>query len=146
MGDAGEHSLSEIGFERTFPIVRIFDEAKAREFYVGWLGCSIDWEHRFHAGAPLYCQVSRGNLKLHLSEHSGDATPGSTALCYMTGVEALLREYAEPAPAAPFAHPPFRRVLLAGAEGWAFSKPFRMELANSGLEVRLRPMPDPHDA
>ena len=53
---------------------------------------------------------------------------------------------AEPAPAAPFAHPPFRRVLLAGAEGWAFSKPFRMELANSGLEVRLRPMPDAHDA
>ena len=38
------------------------------------------------------------------------------------------------------------RVLLAGAEGWAFSKPFRMELANSGLEVRLRPMPDAHDA
>ena len=33
-----------------------------------------------------------------------------------------------------------------GAEGWAFSKPFRMELANSGLEVRLRPMPDAHDA
>ena len=62
------------------------------------------------------------------------------------GVEALLREYAEPAPAPPFAHPPFRRVLLAGAEGWAFSKPFRMELANSGLEVRLRPMPDAHDA
>lgn len=62
------------------------------------------------------------------------------------GVEALLREYAEPAPAAPFAHPPFRRVLLGGAESWAFSKPFRMELANSGLDVRLRPMPAPHDA
>jgi catechol 2,3-dioxygenase-like lactoylglutathione lyase family enzyme len=74
------------------PIFRIFDEAKAREFYVGWLGMSVDWEHRFHANAPLYCQVSRGALKLHLSEHSGDASPGSTALVYMEGVEAWQKE------------------------------------------------------
>ena len=62
------------------------------------------------------------------------------------GVEALLREYAEPAPAAPFAHPPFRRVLFGGTEAWAFSKPFRMELAASGLDVRLRPIGGAHDA
>ncbi|MBA4010814.1 MAG: hypothetical protein C0481_03010 [Phenylobacterium sp.] len=62
------------------------------------------------------------------------------------GVEALLREYAEPAAAAPFAHPPFRRVLFAGSEAWAFSKPFRTELANSGLDVRLRPIDGSDDA
>ena len=62
------------------------------------------------------------------------------------GVEALLREYAEPAPAAPFAHPPFRRVLFGGTEAWAFSKPFRMELAASGLDVRLRSIGGAHDA
>ena len=33
--------------------------------------------------------VSRGGLKLHLSEHSGDASPGATAVCYMKGVEAF---------------------------------------------------------
>lgn len=74
------------------PIFRIFDEAKARDFYVGWLGMTVDWEHRFHPGAPLYFQVSRGALKLHLSEHSGDASPGSTALVYMEGVEAWHKE------------------------------------------------------
>ena len=84
--------MNAIQFKTLAPIFRIFDEDKAREFYVGWLGCKVDWEHRFHAGAPLYCQVSRGNLTLHLSEHSGDATPGSTALCYMEGVEALQKE------------------------------------------------------
>ncbi len=84
--------MTEISFTPPVPIFRIFDEDKAREFYLGWLGCAVDWEHRFHPGAPLYCQVSRGNLKLHLSEHSGDATPGSTALCYMQGVEALQEE------------------------------------------------------
>jgi len=72
--------------------------------------------------------------------------PAMEAWRLKAGVEALLREYAEPAPAAPFAHPPFRRVLLAGAEGWAFSKPFRMELANSGLDVRLRPIAESDDA
>ena len=78
-----------IVFTQPVPIFRIFDEEKARGFYEGFLGCTVDWEHRFHVGAPLYCQVSRDGLKLHLSEHSGDASPGATAVCYMTGVEAF---------------------------------------------------------
>lgn len=76
-----------VSFTQPVPIFRIFDEDKARGFYEGFLDCVIDWEHRFHPGAPLYCQVSRGGLKLHLSEHSGDASPGATAVCYMKGVE-----------------------------------------------------------
>ena len=60
----------------TIPVLRIFDEAKAREFYVDFLGFSVDWEHRFEEGMPLYMGVSRGGSILHLSEHHGDATPG----------------------------------------------------------------------
>jgi catechol 2,3-dioxygenase-like lactoylglutathione lyase family enzyme len=56
--------------------LRIFDEAKAREFYVGFLGFKVDWEHRFEPGLPLYLQVSRDGCVLHLSEHHGDASPG----------------------------------------------------------------------
>lgn len=59
------------------PILRIFDEAKAREFYVDWLGFTVDWEHRFGDDFPLYMQVSHDGCVLHLSEHHGDATPGS---------------------------------------------------------------------
>jgi uncharacterized glyoxalase superfamily protein PhnB len=69
------------------PIFRIFDEAKAREFYVGFLGFTIDWEHRFEPDAPLYMQVSRGGCTLHLSEHVGDACPGSTAFVRVTGID-----------------------------------------------------------
>ena len=58
------------------PILRIFDEAKAREFYVDFLGFTVDWEHRFEAGMPLYMQVSKENCSLHLSEHFGDGSPG----------------------------------------------------------------------
>jgi uncharacterized glyoxalase superfamily protein PhnB len=61
----------------TTPILRIFDEAKAREFYVDFLGFKVDWEHRFEQGFPLYMQVSREQCVLHLSEHHGDCNPGA---------------------------------------------------------------------
>jgi catechol 2,3-dioxygenase-like lactoylglutathione lyase family enzyme len=66
-----------MAFGPIIPILRIFDEAKARDFYVGFLGFTVDWEHRFEPGTPLYMQVSREGCVLHLSEHFGDGTPGS---------------------------------------------------------------------
>ena len=51
---------------QTVPILRSFDEGKAREFYVGWLGFTVDWEHRFEPGLPLYMQVSRAGIVLLL--------------------------------------------------------------------------------
>lgn len=59
------------------PILRIFDEAKAKEFYVDFLGFKVDWEHRFADGLPLYMGISKGDCVLHLSEHFGDACPGA---------------------------------------------------------------------
>ncbi|MGF9562292.1 glyoxalase superfamily protein [Neorhizobium sp. BT27B] len=83
---------SPITFERTVPIVRIFDVAKAHEFYLGFLGFTVDWEHRYGEDFPLYTQVSRGGLQLHLSEHAGDATPGGTTVVYMKGARAFQKE------------------------------------------------------
>ena len=63
------------------PILRIFDRPKAVEFYVDYLGFTLDWEHGGPADhSPLYAQVSRGAARLHLSEHHGDASPGGAAL------------------------------------------------------------------
>jgi hypothetical protein len=81
-----------IVFERVVPILRIFDVAKAHEFYLGFLGFAVDWEHRYGENFPLYTQISRGDLRLHLSEHSGDATPGGSLCVYMTGIAALHAE------------------------------------------------------
>ena len=79
---------------RTIPILRIFDEAKAREFYVDFLGFEIDWEHRFEPGTPLYMQVSRGECVLHLSEHHGDSTPGSAIRIDTSDIDAFHAELA----------------------------------------------------
>src|SRR5262245_39198938 len=81
-----------LAVQQVVPIFRIFDEAKAREFYVGFLGFTIDWEHRFEPNSPLYMQVSRSGCVLHLSEHVGDACPGSTAFIQATGLDAFHAE------------------------------------------------------
>ena len=77
---------------KTIPILRIFDVEKAKAFYIGFLGFTVDWEHRFDPAAPLYMQVSRGGMSLHLSEHHGDACPGSTVYVSCEGVEDFQRE------------------------------------------------------
>jgi hypothetical protein len=76
----------------TVPILRSFDEAKAREFYVGFLGFGVDWEHRYEPELPLYMQVSRDGIRFHISEHHGDATPGSHVRVEVSGLVALHAE------------------------------------------------------
>jgi uncharacterized glyoxalase superfamily protein PhnB len=74
------------------PILRIFDEAKAKEFYVDFLGFKVDWEHRFEPGLPLYMQVSKDGCVLHLSEHHGDCSPGSAMRIETSGLGEFERE------------------------------------------------------
>ncbi len=76
----------------TIPILRMFDVAKAREFYLDFLGFKVDWEHRFEPDAPVFMQVSRGGLAFFLSEHHGDGTPGSVAFVSVSGIRELHRE------------------------------------------------------
>lgn len=74
------------------PIIRIFSEAKAKEFYLDFLGFALEWEHRFEEHFPVYAQIRRSDLTLHLSEHHGDATPGSTIFVPVEDMDALHSE------------------------------------------------------
>ena len=65
-----------IAFSRVIPILRMFDIRKAREFYLDYLGFTIDFEHRFEPELPLFMGISRGDIQLYLSEHHGDGSPG----------------------------------------------------------------------
>ena len=51
------------------PIFRIADVARAKAFYCEFLGFAADWEHYYEEGAPIYMQVSRAGLVLHLSQN-----------------------------------------------------------------------------
>ena len=59
------------------PILRSFDERRTKRFYVDFLGFEVEFEHRFEPGMPLYLGIRKGECRLHLSEHHGDAAPGA---------------------------------------------------------------------
>jgi uncharacterized glyoxalase superfamily protein PhnB len=67
----------------------MFDVAKAREFYLDYIGFAVEFEHRFHDNAPLFMGISRDGLLLLLSEHHGDGTPGSHVRIDISGVREL---------------------------------------------------------
>ena len=73
--------------EKTIPILRIFDYKKAVEFYIDWLGFSIIWEHHFEDNTPVYMEVEKDGLILHLSEHHGDGTPGTHVFVWCDNVK-----------------------------------------------------------
>ena len=68
-----------IQFTSIVPILRIFDLAKADEFYQGYLGFKVNWDRRYDDNAPLYRQGSRGDLILHLSGASRRRQPRRAA-------------------------------------------------------------------
>lgn len=94
IGEAAPETPADeaVRLQMGIPVLRIFDEAKAKEFYLDFLGFTMDWDHRFGPNMPLYMQVSRSGLQLHLSEHHGDASPGSTVFVWMQGVDAYRTE------------------------------------------------------
>jgi uncharacterized glyoxalase superfamily protein PhnB len=60
--------MNKIEF-KGIPTLRILDYAKAIEFYIDYLGFNIDWEHRFGETDPIYMQLTKNGLTLHLSEN-----------------------------------------------------------------------------
>lgn len=65
---------------KVIPVLRILDHKKAVEFYIDWLGFKIDWEHKYSENFPMYIQISKEDVILHLSEHHGDCNPGSKVM------------------------------------------------------------------
>jgi uncharacterized glyoxalase superfamily protein PhnB len=87
-----------VTFGAVVPVLRMFDEAKAREFYMGFLGFDVRWAHRFEPSLPLYLEVAREGCVLHLTEHHGDACPGAAVRIACQSVdefcaELLARQY-----------------------------------------------------
>jgi catechol 2,3-dioxygenase-like lactoylglutathione lyase family enzyme len=84
--------VGDHGFHGVIPILRSFDEGKAREFYVDWLGFHVTFETRFAPDAPLFMGVARGACVLNVSEHHGDGSPGA---CIRVKVDDLEAYHAE---------------------------------------------------
>jgi len=108
-------------FAKTTPILRIFDEAKAREFYIDFLDFKVDWEHRFEPGLPLYMQISKDGCILHLSEHHGDCSPGSAMRIETDDLETFQKQLA--AKAYKYARPAIEEMPW-GSKDMSIRDPF----------------------
>lgn len=102
------------------PIMRIFDQEKAKAFYIDFLGFTYDWEHQFEADFPVYCQISLEGIRIHLTEHHGDCSPGAAVRIPVTNIQAfhaaLPRDY-------PFAKPGIEQAPW-GTEEVTVTDPF----------------------
>jgi uncharacterized glyoxalase superfamily protein PhnB len=65
---------------------------RTRAFYADGLGFTVDWEHRFEPGFPVFAQLTRDGLSLFLSEHAGDCQVGGAAYFVVDDVDALFRD------------------------------------------------------
>ena len=85
--------MSQIEF-KGIPTFRILNYNVAIEFYVDFLGFTMDWEHRFGPSEPVYMQISRNNLTLHLSENKRFQTE-VIIFVDTDGIEAFHKELVE---------------------------------------------------
>lgn len=76
------------------PILGVKDARRSAQFYSEALGFEMDWEHRYADGFPLYVQLTRPPLTLHLSEH-GDSTHPAEFFVRVPDVDALYTELLE---------------------------------------------------
>jgi catechol 2,3-dioxygenase-like lactoylglutathione lyase family enzyme len=89
--------------EEVIPILRVKDAAAAVAWYQR-LGFQKEWEHRFGPHLPAFVSIARGNVRLFLSEHTGDARPDTLVYMRAKDVFAIAKEFQTAVHDQPWAH------------------------------------------
>ncbi|MGV9749828.1 glyoxalase superfamily protein [Nocardia farcinica] len=98
--------------EEIIPILRVGDAAAAVAWYER-LGFTQQWEHRFEPGFPAFVEVARGEVRLFLSEHEGDARPDTLIYLRVRDIDTVAAEFDVPVEEAPWA----REIELRDIDG-----------------------------
>jgi catechol 2,3-dioxygenase-like lactoylglutathione lyase family enzyme len=78
--------------EEVIPILRVEDAAAAAAWYER-LGFRQEWEHRFESRFPAFVSIARDGVRLFLSEHTGDARPGTLVYLRLRDLEGIAGEF-----------------------------------------------------
>ena len=73
------------------PILRVQSVERAAAWYAQ-LGFTKEWEHRFEPGMPAFASIARGRGRIYLSEHEGDAVPGTLVYIRHSELDALAEQ------------------------------------------------------
>lgn len=98
--------------EEIIPILHVRDARKTAAWYAR-LGFEVVSEHRFAPGLPLYLFLERGPLRLHLSEHKGDARPDTLMYAYARDLDGIAAEFGTEVGVQPWG----REVSLTDPDG-----------------------------
>lgn len=98
--------------EELIPIFHVKDAKETAQWYER-LGFEIEGEHRFAPTLPLYLFLRRGQVRLHLSEHKGDARPGTLVYFWIADVDSVASEFGAKVVDRPWA----RQVDLTDPDG-----------------------------
>ncbi len=98
--------------EELVPIFHVKDGHETAKWYAR-LGFTVEGEHRFAPGMPLYLFLRRGSNALHLSEHKGDARPNTLVYFYVNDVDTIAAEFDAEVENQPWA----REVQLTDPDG-----------------------------
>src|SRR3954470_3752063 len=78
--------------EEVVPVLYVGDAARAVAWYRR-LGFVKEWEHQFEPGLPWFLSVARGDVRLYLSEHEGDAPPDTLIHLYGDDIDTVSAEF-----------------------------------------------------
>ena len=98
--------------EELVPILHVKDARQTADWYKR-LGFAVEGEHQFAPGMPYYLFLRRGSEALHLSEHRGDAKPGSLVYLYAHDIDKISLEFGAEIKEQPWA----REVHLTDPDG-----------------------------
>jgi catechol 2,3-dioxygenase-like lactoylglutathione lyase family enzyme len=98
--------------EEMVPVFRVVDAVTAAQWYRR-LGFEIVGEHRFGPDLPLYLFLERNQVRLHLSEHTGDAPPNSLVYFWVDDVDSVAAEFGVEVGDEPWA----REIQLVDPDG-----------------------------
>lgn len=81
--------------EEVVPVLYVENAGLAVTWYER-LGFQKEWEHQFEPGFPWFVSVARGNVRLYLSEHKGDARPNTLIHLYVEDIDRVAQEFGLP--------------------------------------------------
>ncbi|HAN45195.1 MAG TPA: bleomycin resistance family protein [Cyanobacteria bacterium UBA8156] len=103
------------------PILYARDARHSAQWYER-LGFTVTGEHRFAPDLPLYLFLRWGELQVHLSEHQGDARPGTLLYLWVPALDPIAQGFGATVEDLPWA----RQVEIADPDGnrWRIGEEF----------------------